>query len=97
MVCAPVRRDNPRALARGLSIVQAHKLCSTYLTCTMISSVDLAHYIVSRAKDKVSVNCGTNDAVFFILVVDLNFDDMPWYVGGLCQTLTLLACLVEYM
>ena len=22
MVCAPVRRDNPRALARGLSIVQ---------------------------------------------------------------------------
>ena len=30
-----------------------------YLTCTMISSVDLAHYGVSRAKDTVSVNCGT--------------------------------------
>ena len=24
-----------------------------YLTCTMISSVDLAHYLVSRAKDRV--------------------------------------------
>ena len=31
MVCAPVWRDNPRALARGLSIVQAHKPCSISL------------------------------------------------------------------
>ena len=30
-----------------------------YLTCTMISSVDLAHYGVSLAKDWVSVDCGT--------------------------------------
>ena len=30
-----------------------------YLICTMISSVDLAHYRVSRAKDWVSVDCGT--------------------------------------
>ena len=30
-----------------------------YLTCTMISSVDLAHYEVSRAKDWVSEACGT--------------------------------------
>ena len=30
-----------------------------YLTCTIISSVDLAHYGVSRAKDWVSVDCGT--------------------------------------
>ena len=30
-----------------------------YLTCTMISSVDLAHYGGSRAKDCVSVDCGT--------------------------------------
>ena len=29
-----------------------------YLTCTIISSVDLARYGVSRAKDWVSVNCG---------------------------------------
>ena len=56
MICAPVRRDNPRALARGLSTVQVHKPCS--LTTTMISSVDLAHYGVSRAKDWVSVDCG---------------------------------------
>ena len=54
MVCAPVRRDNPRALARGLSTVQAHKPCSISLT-----SVDLAHYRVSRAKDWISVDCGT--------------------------------------
>ena len=30
-----------------------------YLTCTTISTVDLAHYGVSRAKDWVSVDCGT--------------------------------------
>ena len=29
-----------------------------YLTCTTITSVDLAHYGVSRAKDWVSVDCG---------------------------------------
>ena len=32
-----------------------------YLTCTTINSVDLAHYGVSRAKDWVSVDCGTID------------------------------------
>ena len=53
MVCAAVRRDNPRALARGLSTVQAHNPCS-------IPSVDLAHYGVSQAKNWVSVDCGTN-------------------------------------
>ena len=30
-----------------------------HLTCTTISSADLAHYGVSRAKDWVSVDCGT--------------------------------------
>ena len=30
-----------------------------YITCTTITSVDLAHYGVSRAKDCVSVDCGT--------------------------------------
>ena len=49
MVCAPGRRDNPRALARGFSTLQPHKPCSISLF-TMISSVDLAHYRVSRAK-----------------------------------------------
>ena len=31
-----------------------------YLTCTTITSVDLTHYRVSRAKDWVSVDCGTS-------------------------------------
>ena len=31
-----------------------------YLTCTILFRVDLAHYGVSRAKDWVSVDCGTN-------------------------------------
>ena len=31
-----------------------------YLTCTTITSIDLAHYGVSRAKDWVSVKCGTS-------------------------------------
>ena len=31
MVCAPVRRDNPRALVRGFSTVQGHKPCSISL------------------------------------------------------------------
>ena len=30
-----------------------------YLTCTTITSVDLAHYGVSRVKDWVSGDCGT--------------------------------------
>ena len=30
-----------------------------YLTCTIISNVDLVHYGVSRAKDCVSVDCDT--------------------------------------
>ena len=30
-----------------------------YLTCTMISGVDLAHLEVTRAKVWVSVDCGT--------------------------------------
>ena len=48
MVCAPVRRDNPRGAQTML-----------YLTCATISSVDLAHYGVSLAKDWVSLECGT--------------------------------------
>ena len=31
------------------------------LTCTVISSVDLAHYGVSCAKDYVFVDCGTRE------------------------------------
>ena len=32
-----------------------------YYTCTTLTSVDLAHYGVYRAKDLVSVDCGTNN------------------------------------
>ena len=39
-----------------------------YLTCTMISSVDLAYYGVIRAKDLVSVDCGTKPDIFKTLV-----------------------------
>ena len=35
-----------------------------YLTCTMITSVDLAYYGVSRAKDWVSADCGTRLLLF---------------------------------
>ena len=35
-----------------------------YLTCTTITSVDLAHYGVSRAKDSVSVDCGTMSHIY---------------------------------
>ena len=31
-----------------------------YLTCTIITSVDLAHYGVSCAKDCVTMDCGTS-------------------------------------
>ena len=54
MVCAPVRRDNPRSLARGFSTVQAQK-------CTMIFSVEPAHYGVFCTKDLVSVDCGIQE------------------------------------
>ena len=59
MFCAPVRRDNPLAKARGLYL----RTCAQtilYLTCTTISSVDLAQHGVSLAKDWVSVECGTS-------------------------------------
>ena len=70
MGCAPVRRDNPRALALGLSTVQAHKPCS--ITCTTITSIDLAHYGVSRAKDCVSVKCGTNMKISILANIEQN-------------------------
>ena len=71
MVSAPVRRDNPRAFARELSTVQTHKTM-LYLTCTMIYSVDLACYRVSRAKDWVSVDCSTSCTCFTFLMVNRN-------------------------
>ena len=39
-----------------------------FLTCTMISSVDLAHYGVSHAKDWVSVDSGINCFINILLL-----------------------------
>ena len=37
-----------------------------YLTCTMISRVDLAHYRESHATDWVSVDCGKSAVVSYV-------------------------------
>ena len=50
MGCPPVREDNPRALARGLSYVQVAKHGSLYLFYTTNISVDLANHKIVRAK-----------------------------------------------
>ena len=62
MVCAPVRRDNSGALARGLSTVQVHKPCSI--------SVDLGHYEYLVLKiGWISVDCGTT---IFTTLISVN-------------------------
>ena len=48
MGCPPVRGDNPRALASGLSYVQVDK--HGILFYTTYISVDLAHHEIFRAK-----------------------------------------------
>ena len=55
--------------ARGLSL-RTGAQTMLYLTCTTITSVDLVHYGVSRAKDWVSVGCGT---MSFVVNVPLGF------------------------
>ena len=70
MVCAPVRRDNPRALARRLKELGDYRpywigkitQVMLYFTFTMISSVDLSYYGLPHAKDWV---------VFLWIVVQL--------------------------
>ena len=42
------------------------------LTCTTITSVDLAHYGVSRVKDWVSVDCGINRYLHLIYLFVLS-------------------------
>ena len=46
-----------------------------YLTCTTITSVDLAHYRVSRAKDWVSVDCGTKGFKGYLSDITLAWKD----------------------
>ena len=50
MGCPPVRGDNPRALASGLSYVQVDKYGITILFYATFISVDLAHREIFRAK-----------------------------------------------
>ena len=47
------------ALKRSGIINRTGAQTMLYLTCTTITSVDLAHYGVSRAIDCVSVDCST--------------------------------------
>ena len=53
------------------------------LTCTTITSIDLAHYGVSRAKDWVSVKCGTkfrwrDDLRFYVLFNSISVITGRW-------------------
>ena len=48
MACPPVRGDNPRVLASGLSYVQVDKHGITFYTTHI--SVDLAHHEIFRLK-----------------------------------------------
>ena len=57
MVCAPVRRESP-SFSEGI-VDRTGAQTILYLNCTMISNIDLGDYGVSRAKDCVSVDCGT--------------------------------------
>ena len=60
-----------------------------YLTCTTITSIDLAHYGVSRAKDWVSVKCGTspdrNHVVGLMFSVFLFLHSILPYVYNTCH------------
>ena len=48
MGCPPVRGDNPRALASGLSYVQVGKHAITILTTYI--SLDVAHHVAKVGK-----------------------------------------------
>ena len=39
------------------------------LTCTMISSIESAHYAVYHVKDWISVNCGTSNTIACYIIV----------------------------
>ena len=65
------------------------------LTCTMISSVDLAHYISSHAKDWVSVGCGTSEykpyrKKWFLLFLYLLFSN------SMMLLIDIFSCSKEY-
>ena len=52
-----------------------------YLNCTTISSVDLAEYGLSLAKDWVSQECGTNIIIsylIFVYTIIIHSEDSKW-------------------
>ena len=58
IVCAPIRKDNTRALVLSIyRLIDIIFFSRIFFTCTMIYIVDLAHYRLSRAKYLVSVDC----------------------------------------
>ena len=73
-----------------------------YLTCTTITSIDLAHYGVSRAKDWVSVKCGTRtvrrggsmicDFTSLVIVVQLYQDNGREIMKGCVQWYPVYCC-----
>ena len=56
-MCACTERYSPSFSERIIERTGTQTML--YIICTMLSSVDLAHYGVSRAKNWVSVDCGT--------------------------------------
>ena len=72
-----------------------------YLTSTMISSVDLAYYGGSHAKDLVSVDCGT----IIIIVLKVKQFETVWFYstvmtpkdaqGIIPISLSVLLCLCQ--
>ena len=86
MACSPVRRDNPRALASGLSYVQVDKHGIIFQTTYI--SVDLAHY------DIFCVEVGTGGMrrsqfegklyaqVFFFLWHSLTLKEANWQMSN---------------
>ena len=64
----PVRRDKSSGI-----IDRTGAQTMLYLTCTTITNVDLAHYGVSRAKDWVSVNCGTRLFDLYVFKIIITF------------------------
>ena len=55
-----------------------------YLTCTTISSVDLAHYGLSRAKDLVSVDCGTSKIRSLSFSYEFDIVKVNAFIGRFC-------------
>ena len=68
-MCACTERLTP-SFSEGI-IDRTGAQTMLYLTCTMISSVDLAHYGVSLAKYWVSMDCGTNSYILHLKIVSL--------------------------